>query len=736
MTPAGDTEAGRLVLYQPPRLRHAGACNRLGHPSGRRLAGPIPLPLEGTVELNPQYAAARWAPQVAAKESTESIATDRRVAGFIALFTAVFGMLVQFEIYAAYASGPAINASAGNADGSLRAFGTYLLAFPLLQLESLLVAVVVGLAYLYSRRRRALRWAAIGLALVVNIWCILDQMTFNLLRQHVSLFDEDVTVTGLTLDAPRLVGSMLSEADWIAVLNVVLVAAAIRLAWRVAHEPHAVRLMRWRFTPRFGVAAGAYVMVSAVMPGVVGTRGIHHHPMFAVFMTSRPAAAIALADAEVPDSVSRRGRFGAYPPDGGVRQRLAAFQANAAGLHKPNVLFVILESVGSEQMLPNGMPDPAVTPNLARLAQRAAIFPNLYTVYPSTTRAHVPMMTGGSTITWGSVHLELSLPYLGSTLPSALRSAGYRAGLFAAVDMRFAALERFYRSMPWDTVLHYGDGSGPLDPRQKVHSWGVNEDYLWTHARRWIEGGERSNAPFFLNFQTVSTHHPYGTAPGFSSTRVSDQRRPRYYNSVAYTDMVLGRILADLEASGKAKNTIVVITGDHGQAFGDRHENNIGHRNFLYEENVRTFAMFAVPGAGQAVVSERIGTTGDLMPSLLALLGLNTAPVQGQNLFSPWFERRLAYFHKDTPPHQWGLRDGQWKFIDELTGETTELYDLSRDPLEQNNLADEYPDLVAQYRRLVRDWYLRANVDYIAHLKGYEPPLLSAIPRTKASRTN
>jgi arylsulfatase A-like enzyme len=677
------------------------------------------------------------------KFAVPSQPTDRRVAWIIGLCTAAFGMLVQFEIYAQHIAGSGLGASGSAGSGAItgiRAFGLYVLAFPLLQLESLLIAVAVAAAYLLSVRHQTLRRAAIGLAVFVNVWPIIDQMSFNVLRQHITLFDEDVTFGGFFPQAGRLVGSMFAESDWISLLNVLLVAGGIWFARKVARSEWRgeIRMPRLRLTTSMKLAMAAYAVIGVVLPKVVGTKGVHHHPVVALVALTRGMSALSLATTIVPDSVVRGAQYGVYPGDAAVDARLREFQELAAGVKRPNVLFVILESVGSEQLLVDGKPDPLVTPNIAKLAERSAIFTNLYTTYPATTRAHVPMMTGGSTITWGSVHEELTLPYRGATLPAALKTAGYRTGLFAAVDMRFAALEEFYKSMPWDTLLHYGNGTGPLKPTEKVHSWGVNEGHLWTHAKRWVDQGGKSAAPFFLNFQTVATHHPYGAWDAYKEPKDAEdgERKPRYLNALAYTDMVLGKVLADLEASGKLKHTLVVITGDHGQAFGDKHENNIAHRNFLYEENVRTFAIFALPAARGTVVSDRIGTTADLMPSLLSLLGVSTSRVDGQSLFARRFDRRLAYFHKDVPPQQWGLRDGNWKFIDELTNDAPELYDLSKDPNEQVNLAGEFPQMVTEYRGLVADWFVRSNYEYIAHLSGYRAPLIFSLPRTRTARAN
>jgi hypothetical protein len=127
------------------------------------------------------------------------------------------------------------------------------------------------------------------------------------------------------------------------------------------------------------------------------------------------------------------------------------------------------------------------------------------------------------------------------------------------------------------------------------------------------------------------------------------------------------------------------------------------------------------------VVSEKRGTVGDIMPTILSLSGQTSPPVQGQNLFLSDYQPRIHYFHKNTYPEEWGLLDGQWKFITEKNGnKNPQLYDLSQDLLEQQNLADQYPDRVARYHQLVANWYLRMNDSFSRKLDGYEDYLTTA----------
>src|SRR6185437_14112053 len=105
--------------------------------------------------------------------------------------------------------------------------------------------------------------------------------------------------------------------------------------------------------------------------------------------------------------------------------------------------------------------------------------------------------------------------------------------------------------------------------------------------------------------------------------------------------------------------------------------------------------------------SSRIGSTGNIMPTLLAVLGAPAPDVPGRNLLTEDFQTQIVYFHKLAEPETWGLRDGVWKYIGEIRTGDSQLFNLSTDPTEQKNLAREQPDRVARYAALCRSWYLQ-----------------------------
>jgi arylsulfatase A-like enzyme len=631
-------------------------------------------------------------------------ARDWGVATGLAIATVAFAALIQLESYVLYARTEALSADAA-----------FLVAFPFLFVDALVLGALFGGAYLLAKAQ----WLRVGVAavaLIANAWAIVNQAAYGILRHNISAFDPDVSLTTLPGATPLLAGSISAAAGWLMGMNVLaLVAAAlwVRRRGRIHGERGVIPPLR--LTPLL-LAGVAYGAISVMLPRVIDVHGLERHAVVALLTPTETGIAARSIDPSFPDSLLTRLAFGTVPSDSSSGW-LSEVVARARALRRPNVVFVVLESVGADQLFPHGRADSTLTPVIARLARTGVVFPNVYAISPATTYAHVPMMTGGTVMSWGSVSEYFRHPYQGATLPAELRKLGYRTGLFAATDLGFAELGRFYRLLPWDTLVHFATGPGPLDERQRVHAWGVNEDHLWTHAKRWVEAERK---PFFLNFQTISTHFPYGTPVGFRGPYAATDAASRYGNALAYTDAVLGRVLADIEKRGELERTIVVITGDHGEAFADRHPQNMTHRNYVYDENVRSFLLFAVPGVRGPIVSPRLGTHADLMPSLLALLGTPTA-VSGQNLFSPQFSPRLVFFYKRPPPVMWGLRDGHWKFSDRIAGGVPELFDLERDPLEATNVAGQRVGQVAMYRALLREWYARTDRDFVAHLGGFKP---------------
>ena len=185
-----------------------------------------------------------------------------------------------------------------------------------------------------------------------------------------------------------------------------------------------------------------------------------------------------------------------------------------------------------------------------------------------------------------------------------------------------------------------------------------------------------------------------------------------YLASIAYADDLVGRLLRDLDASGHADNTIVVLWSDHGWHFGEK----LTYRKFtLWEEACRVAMIIALPKSmrddyHQGVNCSRTVNLIDLYPTLIELCGVK-APRQrldGHSLVSLLKNPEADWEHGSITSDGFrndSLRTERWRFTRYANG-AEELYDHDTDPYEWTNLAGQpaYREISAALRgRLPRD---------------------------------
>ncbi len=251
------------------------------------------------------------------------------------------------------------------------------------------------------------------------------------------------------------------------------------------------------------------------------------------------------------------------------------------------------------------------------------------------------------------------------------------------------------RNRGYDVLEDAGDIGGNHNS-----SFGIDEPSTVERLLGWLDSRPRGR-PFFVTYLPVAGHHPYETPePG---PFPDDEEIDRYRNAQHYADAAIGTLLAGLRQRGLEEQTLVVVIGDHGQAFG-QHPGNFGHTLFIYEENVRV--PFIISGAGLIdgpVRVTRMASQVDLAPTVLDLLGLRApADYQGRSLLGERDD--TALFFTDYSLGLVGLREGNWKFIHEVRGGRSKLFDLAADPEERYSLADEHPEQVERYREYLLRW--------------------------------
>jgi phosphoglycerol transferase MdoB-like AlkP superfamily enzyme len=374
---------------------------------------------------------------------------------------------------------------------------------------------------------------------------------------------------------------------------------------------------------------------------------------------------------------------------GSTGKDLSRWRGSAAGR---NVVMIVLESAGAEYLqLYGAKRDPM--PNLSELARSAIVFDQAYAVYPESIKAlfsilssHYPAM---DTETEG--YARISTP----SLASLLKRAGYRTALFHSGRFMYLGMRAIVENRGFDLLEDAGAIGGNYQS-----SFGVDEPSTVQRALAWVDSLPRGQK-FFLTYLPIAGHHPYETPENgpFPEQVESD----RYLNALHYSDVSLGTLLRGLRDRGLDRNTLFVIFGDHGQAFG-RHAGNYGHSLFLYEENIRVPYLIALPGLiDQEIRLEKTISLIDTAPTILDLLGLpSPADYQGKSALGG--DQNMALFYTDYSLSLMGLRDGYWKYIYEIDSGRSKLFDLRQDAAELNDLSHLHPARVSAYRNLLTRW--------------------------------
>jgi choline-sulfatase len=228
---------------------------------------------------------------------------------------------------------------------------------------------------------------------------------------------------------------------------------------------------------------------------------------------------------------------------------------------------------------------------------------------------------------------------------------------------------------------------------------------------------------FFIWVHFLDPHNQYLKHPGFS--KFGNTPRDLYDGEVAFTDFHIGRVIDALDASPLAERTVVVLTGDHGEAFGEH--GAYFHGREVWEEIVRVPLLIRVPGAVPRRISRRVSDI-DLAPTVLALASAAADPnARGESLAPELFgadlpERPILI---DQPRNVYydfkrAFIKGAFKLQHLVDSNTYRLYNIDHDPGETHDLAAEDP---ATLRRVRRDYaLLTSEIDEVEAVAPSEPP--------------
>jgi len=361
----------------------------------------------------------------------------------------------------------------------------------------------------------------------------------------------------------------------------------------------------------------------------------------------------------------------------------------AARLWPPetNVVLLTVDTLRFDLGFTRMGPASRLSPRLDELARRCTVYDRAYSLASYTSKSLAPMLIGkySSETARSFEHFDRFRPSE-SFVQERLQKAGVRTESVQAYWYFFLKGYGFERG--WDSIDHEaapkaiavdGDAS-------------VTGEKLADAAIARLSELDRSKGRFFLWAHWVDPHSEYVPHADFD---LGSSSRERYDGEVAYVDHQLGRVLDALAQRPFAERTAILITSDHGEAFGEH--GMIRHGFELWDELVRVPLLLCVPGArGRHVAPPRSAI--DLAPTILELLDVPAEPgsLSGVSLLPDLTASvpatRPVLIDMPRGPNNQERRafiSGSHKLITSA-GRVIGLYDLAADPSEKTDLsADE-----------------------------------------------
>jgi arylsulfatase A-like enzyme len=276
-------------------------------------------------------------------------------------------------------------------------------------------------------------------------------------------------------------------------------------------------------------------------------------------------------------------------------------------------------------------------------------------------------------------------------------------------------------------------------------------DEINKEALKLLDTVKSNGRPFFLFINYMDAHWPYLPPPPYDTLypgkdetftlkhyfelleKVLKQERKirpeeyrhlisQYDGGIAYLDFHIGNLIDHLKNLGLYENTLIIVTSDHGEAFGER--DLFEHGISVYQDLVHIPLIIKYPNSGQKMIVQNFVSVVDILPTVMEVLG-DEVPIgcPGRSLTKSSLENEKIVISEEFPKGaavNWHPRfnkisraiySGTFKYISSTSGER-ELYDLSQDANETNNLSNENDDLALELETMLENWLASVKDEY------------------------
>jgi len=427
--------------------------------------------------------------------------------------------------------------------------------------------------------------------------------------------------------------------------------------------------------------------------------------------------------------------------------RSMALNASPPETGRPNVILITMDTVRADHLSLYGY-ERETSPNLSRLSQEATVYSRAIAPADMTLPTHASIFTGLYPSRHGA-HYSVPLHPGGDpldrrfhTLAEILAQKGYlTTGVVANcgwLGYPFGLEKGFLYYDQRAPVLFLG-GTKPFFVREGIRRLLTNffspEQFDLSYRRAdeidaevfdLLSKLQKENRPYLLFINYMDAHIPYLPPPPFDKLypgkingnftlarynqiemevlrlehKIKKEERDhllsQYDGGIAYIDFHIGKLIERLKELGLYENCLIIITSDHGEAFGER--NLFQHGVSVYQDQIYVPLIIKYPNVRKNVAVNETVSLCDLMPTILDILGYGVpGDIDGQSLLKPdrikprevmsesFPNGYLISWHPRFRRVERAIFSGQFKFISSTAGKR-ELYDLSKDPNEKENL--------------------------------------------------
>jgi arylsulfatase A-like enzyme len=401
---------------------------------------------------------------------------------------------------------------------------------------------------------------------------------------------------------------------------------------------------------------------------------------------------------------------------------------------RPNLLFITIDTLRADYLGVYGHSQPT-SPNIDEFARSAVVFDEAFAHSSWTLTSLATMLTSTYAPTHGCAGFHHALHESFTTFPEMLVDAGYRTAAITShvfVGPRHGLLQGIQEiddSLVLDIEASHEQISSPRVTQKAI-------TFLESVAARDAAAKNSADEPWMLWLHYFDPHELYRRHAETAAAFPDSSDASLYQGEIAFTDLWLGKVFEALKRLDLDENTIIVLTADHGEEFGDHGSNR--HGQSLYREVLRIPLMIRAPGFAPRRVTETVRSV-DLLPTINELVSIGTPsyaegislvpgmrgePVRDLPVYAE-IRLRDDFIAESIQSNGWKLIldhcgasrrtskdvdiDAKGNRVRRNMGFSELLFDLRKDPTEQHDVAAANGEVRTKLANLLADERRRAR---------------------------